>query len=88
MRTSGILCRRRGQEIGRRAGRSGSGGRIRLPGNEHDTAAEELAGPGELGGEMPGVADGGILIGAVLSNPIGTDTVLVGNVKEEAHAPD
>lgn len=32
--------------------------------------------------------DGRILIDAVLSDPIGTDTVFVGDVKEEAHAPD
>ncbi|QOG20783.1 hypothetical protein BaraCB756_17695 [Bradyrhizobium arachidis] len=58
------------------------------PGNEHDAAAEELAGPGEFGGKMPGMPDGRILIDAVVSDAIGTDTVFVGDVKEEAHAPD
>jgi hypothetical protein len=65
----------------RRSGKSGAR-------YEDDTGAEELAGLRELGGDPLGMQNGCVVIGMVASDAIGTKTVFVDDMEEEAHAAE
>ncbi len=62
--------------------RSGRGGR----GDQHEARAEQLACLGEFSRDMPGVQNGGVMVGALASNSVRTKAVFVDDVKEVAHA--
>jgi hypothetical protein len=57
-----------------------------IPGDEHEAATAELAGFGKFGSKALGVQDGRVLLDEFASNPVGRDTVSVGDMKEEPHA--
>jgi hypothetical protein len=91
--TSGILCRERGQEIGRpRPARPrsrlrdgahhaliaiGSCSGNRNPSNRHDAETKELAGLRQLGRNAPRVQNGRVLIGVLASESVWRGAVFV-----------
>ncbi|HEY7959886.1 MAG TPA: hypothetical protein VID20_07495 [Sphingomicrobium sp.] len=54
--------------------------------DKHEARPEKFTGLRELGGNVPGVQNGRVLVGMLASGSVRRKAVLVDDMKEEAHA--